>query len=62
MTTEQTNDERKDSFEMTFGTPSKGSQVCIKIYYDSANFDDSIQRIENALKIRTMLMKLNIIL
>lgn len=53
--------ELPDSFEMTFGTPSKGSQVCLKVYYDALNIDEAQAKVDNILKIREYLIKKGII-
>ena len=51
----------QDHFEITYGTPSKGSQVTLKTYYNSLEIDDAQKRIENTLKIRQYLMDKGII-
>ena len=50
-----------DHFEVTVGTPSKGTQVTLKTYYNSLEIDEAQKRIENTLKIRQFLLDKGII-
>ena len=44
-----------DSFELAMGTPSKGSAIKLKAYFDVADIDKAQIKIENILKIREYL-------
>ena len=58
--------EMPDSFELTYGTPSKGSQVSLKCYANFAELDDTKdnpvqKKVDGLLKIRQYLMEKGII-
>ena len=58
--------ENPDSFELTYGTPSKGSQVSLKCYADFSQLDDTKdnpvqKKVDGLLKIRGYLMEKGII-
>ena len=58
--------QQPDSFELTYGTPSKGSQVSLKCYADFSQLDDSKdnpvqKKVDGLLKIRQYLMDKGII-
>lgn len=58
--------EQPDSFELTYGTPSKGSQVSLKCYADFSQLDDTKdnpvqKKVDGLLKIRQYLMDKGII-
>ena len=47
--------ELPDSFELAMGTPSKGSAIKLKAYFDVADIDKAQVKVENILKIREYL-------
>ena len=58
--------EQPDSFELTYGTPSKGSQVSLKCYADFSQLDSTPdnpvqKKVDGLLKIRQYLMEKGII-
>jgi len=44
-----------DSFELAMGTPSKGTAIKLKAYFDVADIDKAQVKVENILKIREYL-------
>jgi hypothetical protein len=50
-----------DHIEITVGTPSKGTQITLKTYYNALALDQAQEKIENTLKIRQYLMDKEII-
>ena len=59
--------EHTDSFELTYGTPSKGSQVSLKCYVDFLQLNDTMdnpvqKKVDGLLQIREYLVKKGIIL
>ena len=47
--------ELPDSFELAMGTPSKGTAIKLKAYFDVADIDKAQVKVENILKIREYL-------
>ena len=45
-----------DHFEVSQGSAARGSNVTLKVYYDSLNIDEAQKKIENTLKIRQYLI------
>ncbi len=47
--------ELPDSFELAMGTPSHGTAIKLKAYFDVADIDKAQVKVENTLKIREYL-------